>query len=85
MGASNSCVYTSSARELVKRERKKAGGAKPFFEKIHGRPPVGNESITFNNKVNRGSYTAAFLGLIISKLELGNTSLNDLYGNKDRK
>ena len=74
--------YASHARSFMKSKVKECGGAKPFFEKIYGRKPVGNEHITLNNQINRGNYSAEFVGLLIDKLKLGKISMNEFFKGK---
>lgn len=75
--------YADSARAFIQGKRDDAGGAKPFFKLIYGREPVGNESITLNNQVNRGNYSAEFVGLLVDRLNLDDISLGEFYkGNR---
>ena len=76
--------FAENAREYVKSLRDDAGGAKPFFKLVHGRNGVGNESQTFNNQVNRGNYSAEFVGLLVDKLGLDNVTLGEFYKQKNR-
>jgi len=71
--------YADNARAYIQKIRDDAGGAKPFFKLIHNREPVGNESITLNNQVNRGNFSAEFVGLLVDKLGLDDISLGEFY------
>lgn len=71
--------YAENAREVIKSIRDDAGGAKPFFRLIYGREPVKNEATTLNNQVNRGNYSAEFVGLMVDKLGLDDITLGDFY------
>lgn len=72
-------IYAESAREYVKAKRDDAGGAKPFFKLVHGREPIDNESITFNNQVNRGNYSAEFVGLLVDRLGWDDVPMGVFY------
>ncbi len=77
-------IYADNARAFIQAKRDELGGAKPFFKLLHGREPLGNESITLNNQVNRGNYSAEFVGLLVDKLGLDDISLGEFYkGNQD--
>lgn len=71
--------YADSARKFIQAKRDDLGGAKPFYKLIYGREPMGNESITLNNQVNRGNYSAEFVGLIVDRLNLDDVSLGEFY------
>lgn len=71
--------YADNARKFIQAKRDELGGAKPFYKLIYGREPIGNESITLNNQVNRGNYSAEFVGLIVDKLNIDNVSLGEFY------
>jgi hypothetical protein len=75
-------IYAESARAFIQAKRDKLGGAKPFFKLVYGRDPVGNESQTLNNQVNRGNYSAEFVGLLVDRLGLENVTLGEFYKNK---
>lgn len=77
-------AFAESARTFIKSKRDDAGGAKPFFKLVYGREPVDNESQTLNNQVNRGNYSAEFVGLLVDRLGLENITLGEFYkGGKD--
>ncbi|NQZ05692.1 MAG: hypothetical protein HRT35_00890 [Algicola sp.] len=71
--------FAENARNYIKALRDNAGGAKPFFELVHDREPVKNESITFNNQINRGNYSAELVGMLVDKLNLESVTLGELY------
>jgi len=71
--------YADNARKFIQAKRDELGGAKPFYKLIYGREPMGNESITLNNQVNRGNYSAEFVGLIVDRLNLDDVSLGEFY------
>lgn len=75
--------YADNARKFIQAKRDSVGGAKPFYKLIYGRNPVGHESITLNNQVNRGNYSAEFVGLMVDKLGLDNITLGEFYKNLD--
>ena len=75
--------YADNARAYIQKIRDDAGGAKPFFKLIHNREPVGNESITLNNQVNRGNFSAEFVGLLVDRLGLDDVSLSEFYKGKN--
>ncbi len=68
-----------SARAYVQRLRDEAGGMKPFYRLVHGREPLGNEHITFNNQVNRGNYSAEFVALLVERLNLDDVTLGEFF------
>ena len=76
--------YADNARKFIQAKRDDVGGAKPFFKLIYGREPIGNESITLNNQVNRGNYSAEFVGLIVDRLSLDSVSLGEFYKDNQR-
>ena len=71
--------YADNARKFIQAKRDELGGAKPFYKLIYGREPMGNESITLNNQVNRGNYSAEFVGLLVDRLGLDNITLAEFY------
>ncbi|MBL4766006.1 MAG: hypothetical protein JKX67_12165 [Colwellia sp.] len=71
--------YADNARSFIQSKRDELGGAKPFFKVIYGRVPKGNESITLNNQINRGNYSAEFVGLLVDRLNLDDVSLGEFY------
>ena len=71
--------YAESARRFIQAKRDELGGMKPFYKAIHGREPEGNEAITLNNQVNRGNYSAEFVGLMVDRLGLEVVTLGDFY------
>jgi hypothetical protein len=73
--------YADNARKFIQAKRDELGGAKPFYKLIYGREPMGNESITLNNQVNRGNYSAEFVGLMVDRLNLDDISLGEFYKN----
>ena len=74
--------YADSARRFIQAKRDELGGAKPFFKVVYGREPIGNESVTLNNQVNRGNYSAEFVGLMVDRLNLDGVSLGEFYKGK---
>jgi hypothetical protein len=74
--------YADNARAFIQAKRDELGGAKPFYKLIYGREPMGNESITLNNQVNRGNYSAEFVGLMVDRLNLDGISLGEFYKGK---
>lgn len=76
--------YADSARSMIQKKRDDLGGAKPLFRIVYGREPEGNESITFNNQVNRGNYSAEFVGLLVDKLGLDEITLGEFYKSKTK-
>ncbi len=74
--------YADNARKFIQAKRDEAGGAKPFYQLVFGRAPMGNESITFNNQVNRGNYSAELVGLLVDRLGLDEVSLGEFYKGK---
>ncbi|MGK0272154.1 MAG: hypothetical protein ACI88H_002820 [Cocleimonas sp.] len=75
--------YADNARKFIQAKRDDLGGAKPFYKLIYGREPMGNESITLNNQVNRGNYSAELVGLLVDRLNLDDVSLGEFFkGNK---
>ena len=75
-------IYADNARAFVKEKRDEAGGAKPFFRLLYGRESVGNEATTLNNQVNRGNYSAEFVGLLVDRLGLDEITLGEFYKGK---
>lgn len=75
-------LYADNARAFIQAKRDELGGAKPFFKLLHGREPTGNESITLNNQVNRGNYSAEFVGLLVDRLGLDDVTLGEFYKGK---
>jgi hypothetical protein len=75
----NNAEYAESARAFIKAKRDEAGGAKPFYTLVYGRESMGNESITFNNQINRGNYSAEFIGLLVDSLELDNVTMGEFF------
>ncbi len=71
--------YADNARQFIQAKRDELGGAKPFYKLIYGREAMGNESITLNNQVNRGNYSAEFVGLMVDRLNLDGISLGEFY------
>ncbi len=74
--------YADNARKFIQAKRDDMGGAKPFYKLLYGREPVGNESITLNNQVNRGNYSAELVGLMVDRLNLDGISLGEFYKGK---
>lgn len=74
-------IYAENARAFIQAKRDELGGAKPFFTLLYGREAVENESVTLNNQVNRGNYSAEFVGLLVDKLSLENITLGEFYKN----
>ncbi|WP_299496450.1 hypothetical protein [uncultured Shewanella sp.] len=72
-------AYAESARAFIKAKRDESGGAKPFFKLVYGREAIGNESITLNNQINRGNYSAEFVGFIMDRLGLENVTLGEFF------
>jgi hypothetical protein len=72
-------IYADNARAFIQAKREELGGAKPLYKFLYGREPIGNESITLNNHVNRGNYSAEFVGFLVDKLELDNVTLGAFY------
>lgn len=72
-------VYAENARAYIQARRNELGGAKPFFKLVYGRDPVLNEAQTLTNQINRGNYSAEFVGLLVDKLSLDEISLGEFY------
>lgn len=72
-------IYADNARAFIQAKRDELGGAKPFFKLIYNREPVDNEAQTLTNQVNRGNYSAEFVGLLVDKLNLDEISLGEFY------
>lgn len=71
--------YAESARAFIKARRDEAGGARPFYRLVYGREAIGNESITFNNQINRGNYSAELVGFFVDKLNLDDVTLGEFF------
>lgn len=66
-------------KQFVKSLRKDCGGAVGFYKKLYGVAPVGNQSGTLNNYVNRGVYSPEFMALLTEKFDLFEKTLGEVY------
>ena len=75
-------TYAESAQAFIKDKRKDFKNNEAFFKFIYERESVGNEAQTLANQVNRGKYSADFVGLMIEKFKLDDVSLGEFYKGK---
>ena len=77
--------HVESLRQKIQQVREDVGGSDALYMILYQEKPVGNQSNTFRNFVNRGAFKAQFLALCTERLGWHDVTLGEIFSSSELK